>query len=148
MNIFVLDKNPIKAARYQCDKHVVKMILESAQLLCTAHHEHPRNPFPAKFYKPTHKNHPCARWVRRSFGNYTWLCLHALYLCDEYTYRYGKVHASKPIIDWCTCNIPDIPICSTGDFVLAMPEEYKTDDAVESYRNYYIKDKKKTCSIE
>ena len=65
MNIFVLDNDPFKAAEYQCDKHVVKMVLETAQLLCSAHETAP--------YKRTHYNHPCAIWTRSSLSNYMWL---------------------------------------------------------------------------
>ena len=133
MNIFFLDSNPRKIAQYHCDKHVVKMILETAQLLCGVHwvcgSEAP--------YKLSHKNHPCSKWAREGDKNYEYLCEIGLALCDEYTYRYGKTHKSEAIIEWCANNIPKIPSGSTTP-AMAMPDEYKVNSVVESYRNYYI----------
>ena len=134
MNIFVLDKNPEICAKYHCDKHVVKMILEGVQLLCGSHwttgSEAP--------YKLSHKNHPCSIWVRECVENYVWLCDLTMELCKEYTYRYGKTHKSQQVLEWCMTNIPNLP--ERGEitsFALAMPDEYKVDCPVESYRNYY-----------
>ena len=93
MNIFYLDSRPHVAAKDHCDKHVVKMILESAQMLCTAHRELDGD-VPDVFYKSTHKNHPSTIWARSKAGNYRWLYDLFVSLCDEYTYRYGKVHLS------------------------------------------------------
>ena len=73
MNIFYLDRDPHEAARLQCDKHVVKMILETAQLLSTAHNELDGGQIA---YKTTHKNHPSAVWARKSLDNYLWLYRH------------------------------------------------------------------------
>jgi len=90
MNIFYLSHDPVQAAKYQYNKHVVKMILETAQLLCTAHHELGTNiDIP---YKATHKNHPSAIWVRSSAEAYMWAYEHMLALGKEYTKRYGKEH--------------------------------------------------------
>lgn len=142
MNIFYLHKSPTIAAQHMCDKHVVKMILESAQLLCTAHHVCPSDAVrPEKFYKKTHTNHPCAIWTRNCIGNYKWLCDHAQSLLDEYTYRYGKTHASTSVISWCVSNIPDIPDGELTDIAQCMPDEYKSNDPVIAYRNYYNKAK-------
>jgi len=127
MNIFILDTNPVLAAQMQCDKHVVKMVLESAQILSTI------NGGP---YKPTHKNHPCVLWVSASPANYQWLSRHAIALCVEYTVRYGKRHKCQDII-------VDLAISDAYDndekvsFVQCMPDEYKGDDPVEAYRRYY-----------
>ncbi len=111
MNIFVLDTDPHTAAIQQLDKHVVKMILESAQMLCTAHHACPSDAErPEKFYKQAHLNHPSTIWVRTTTGNYEWMILHALALCEEYTHRYGKIHASHALIEWCADNVPAIPV--------------------------------------
>lgn len=145
MNIFALDNCPIRSAQYAVDKHVIKMILESAQLLCTVHHTCPNDniSYPAKFYKPTHRNHPCSIWVRESLANYKWLCAHAIALCDEYEYRYGKTHASLSVIEWCKENIPNIPDKELTPFKMAMPDKYKTDNAIYSYRIYYFYDKRK-----
>ena len=100
MNIFYLHDDPIYCAQMHCDKHVVKMILEYAQLLSTAHHEIDGTPS-IDCYKPTHKNHPSAIWARNSRNNYRWLWWLLYGLQDEYTYRYGKVHATqfKSIVD-------------------------------------------------
>lgn len=139
MNIFVLDKDPKTCAVYHNDKHVVKMILETAQLLCGVHWvEGGEAP-----YKLSHKNHPSAIWTRECIENYIWLCDLGLELCNEYTYRYGKRHKSQDIIEWCLLNVPNIP--EKGDitpFALAMPDECKVGDAVASYRVYYMVEKR------
>jgi len=138
MNIFVLDKDPFKAAQMQCDKHIVKMILETAQLLCSIF---PENTAP---YKRTHYNHPCSKWTRESYGNYAWLIHHGLALCDEYTYRYNKQHKCRDIILWCHYygRIEYFNSLELTPFSKCMPEECKNDDIVDSYRNYYITNKK------
>ena len=92
MNIFFIDPCPIKAAQMQCDKHVVKMVLESAQMLCAAHHVVEGGaPVP---YRLAHKNHPSTVWVRSNTKHYYWLYRHFHGLSEEYTKRYGKVHMS------------------------------------------------------
>ena len=138
MNIFYLDKSAVISAQYMCDKHVVKMILESAQLLCTAHHLCPTDAVrPEKFYKKTHYNHPSAVWARASADNYLWLTAHAKALLSEYTYRYDKQHASTSVIMWCSANIPDIPNGKLTEMPQCMPDEYKSKDSVVAYRRYY-----------
>lgn len=140
MNIFVLDKNPTIAAMEHCDKHVVKMIVETAQLLCGVHWVIGSK----AHYRLTHKNHPCSIWVRECIENYDWLCLLGVNLCYEYTYRYGKVHKTKEIIDWCMINRPNLPsLGSTTEFKLCMPDNYKSECVVSSYRAYYIGEKSK-----
>jgi hypothetical protein len=135
MNIFFLDTAPEKIAEYHCDKHVVKMILETAQLLCGAH----RVSGSDAPYKLSHKNHPCAVWSRQSAENYQYLCQIGIALCTEYTHRYGKQHKSGDVILWCSANIPDIPFnVGLTPPPLAMPDEYKVAGCpVSSYRNYY-----------
>jgi hypothetical protein len=143
MNIFVLDENPQVAAEMHNDKHVVKMILETAQLLCGVHHMTDQSSSDQVPYKLSHKNHPCAIWARQCVENYIWLCDLGLALCAEYTHRYGKRHKSQDIIEWCLINTPNIK--ENGDitpFALAMPDECKTISAVESYRQYYITHKR------
>lgn len=137
MNIFYLDRDPKSCASMHCDKHVVKMVLETAQLLCTTHWLTGSS---AK-YKSTHKNHPSAVWTRENIHNYRWLCQLGLELCYEYTNRYSKIHKSQSIIEWCTNNEPKLPDGVFTDPPLAMPDHCKTSDSVESYRNYYIKEK-------
>ena len=108
MNIFVLDRDVVKCAQFHNDKHVVKMILESAQLLCGVHHmtESPLDDIP---YRLSHKNHPCSIWARQNLSNYLWSCELGLELCKEYTHRYEKRHKSQDVIEWCLLNHPNIP---------------------------------------
>jgi hypothetical protein len=141
MNIFFLDEDVKKCAQYHVDKHVVKMILETAQLLCGVHHMtvhdtiHDTGQVP---YKLSHKNHPCSIWCRESLSNYLYLCELGLELCKEYTYRYGKRHKSQDVIEWCLINKPNIPDIEFTEPAKAMPDEYKVKSVVESYRNYYV----------
>lgn len=135
MNIFILDDSPAIAARMLCDKHVVKMILESAQLLCTVYGV-------GAPYKPTHKNHPCTKWVRESQQNYDWLCAHAHEMCAEYERRYKKIHKSKAVISFCSV-LSTLPNVGLTQFAQAMPDQYKNNSAVTAYRNYYIGEKSK-----
>lgn len=138
MNIFILDYNTKKTAEYHCDKHVVKMIVESAQLLCTAHHS--TGVSNDLLYKATHINHPCNVWVRNSASNYKWLSELSLYLLEEYKFRYDKEHRSSDILRWCNKHIPSIPDKGLTQFALAMPDDCKIgQDAVLSYRYYYVK---------
>lgn len=136
MNIFALHPNPRKAARWHVDKHVVKMLLETCQLLYTAHwvFAYPqlrqcRSPIAlAKFhtalsdpitmkkapvtqsrgktFRPAHVNHPCAIWVRQSLGNYRWLCALGVELAREFEYRFGHEHACKKHVLWLSANAP------------------------------------------
>jgi len=155
VNIFHLDKDPVRAAEYMCDRHVVKMILEYSQLLCTAHWvgwQHMLNP-PSNLkgkllkewlaeniplpefvpqYSMTHVNHPSAVWSRQCWGNYNWLVRHALALCSEYTRRYGRVMKSEAVIRWAGRYPPPVFDSTDTDnplamtpFATAMPEEYK-----------------------
>jgi hypothetical protein len=145
VNIFFLDWDVEKNAQYHCDKHVVKMILETAQLLCGVHHVtahdtvHDTAHVP---YKLSHKNHPCSIWARDSMSNYLYLCEIGLALCEEYTYRYGKRHKSQEVIEWCLMNKPQIQDIGFTTPPKAMPDEYKTEDVIESYRKYYLGAKK------
>jgi len=140
LNIFILDRNPKIAATMLCDKHVVKMIIETAQILCTV----------ARFrgymgapYKSTHKNHPCTKWTAESGANWDWLVEHGLEMCTEYTKRYGKTHKTQEVIEWCK-NIPTKPEGNKmTPFKVVMPDKYKCNDPVKSYRDYYIGEKQK-----
>ena len=138
MNIFFLSLDPDEAARLHCDKHVVKMILETAQLLYTAHWVY-ESPLPEGAYRKTHPNHPSARWVRESLANYTWLCRLGLALCTEYSFRYGKIHKTHTHLLWLSANPPE-PLVDVGWTLprLAMPEEYHHRDPVVAYRAYYV----------
>ena len=133
MNIFVLHKDPETAATMMCDKHIVKMILETAQMLCTvvASYGH------VTPYRSTHAKHPCTIWASQSRANWSWLIDHGMALCEEYTKRYGKIHKSQQVIEWCAMTHIDLPEGPRTPFVQAMPTQYKTDCAVEAYRAYY-----------
>ena len=139
MNIFILDYNPKKCAEYHANSHVVKMVLETSQILCGVHWvqggEAP--------YKLSHRNHPCSIWARESLSNYLYLCELGLELCKEYTYRYGKRHKSQDVIEWCLINKPNIADKEFTEPARAMPDEYKSNCVVESYRNYYMGEKSK-----
>jgi len=164
MNIFYLDHDVTKCAEMHVDKHVVKMILEYAQLLSTAHRvldgvelsglsESGRK---RKFwtlgdsrdytlYKATHINHPSAVWVRKSAQNYMWLAEMLEVLCGEYTYRYGKVHKVERdgLMQLLKNEFPkNLPIAPFTEPTPAMPDDVKIiGDSIKSYRNYYINNK-------
>ena len=159
MNIFVINKDPVIAAKEQCDRHVVKMIVESAQMLSTAHRmlDGIMERRPSKsgsmiqyykldddreglLYKACHFNHPSTIWTRESRANYIWLYEHFTALCDEYTHRYGNVHMSDMKLRHVLKRIPDnVPNSSLTPFKLAMGSnpECMLSDPVESYRSYY-----------
>lgn len=140
MNIFYLSHDTTECAQMHVDKHCVKMILEYAQLLSTAHRVLDDVNADSIFYKATHVNHPSAVWVRQSCENYFWLYDLLVDLCDEYTCRYGKIHK----VEWsgllselneAPLNIPDANFTQPTQ---AMPDEYKiADDSIQAYRDYY-----------
>ena len=143
MNIFVLDLEPKKCAVYHNDKHCIKQLLETAQLLCGVHHITEQaigQAIGQVPYKLSHKNHPCSIWARECLENYIWLCDLGMALAREYTHRYNKRHKSQAVIEWCYDNLPNLP--ELGDitpFALAMPDECKIPgDVVGSYRKYYV----------
>ena len=143
MNIFVLDRDVVKSAQAHVDRHIVKMPLETAQLLCTARQELTGDADTIP-YRKTHANHPCSVWARQSLANYTWLCNMGMELCKEYTYRYGKVHKCQAVIENCIENTPDPNVFTyleLTEFPQAMDDEYKLSDPVLAYRNYYNKAK-------
>lgn len=139
MNIFVLNIRPEKAAADLCDKHVVKMLLETAQMLCSPFEEG------VAPYKRAYYNHPCTAWVRQRQINYDWLLAHGQALCMEYTNRFKKVHKSEQVIQWCYENDEQLKLerspWEMTPFALAMPDKYKQECPVESYRAYYIGEK-------
>jgi hypothetical protein len=167
MNIFYLNHDTKKCAEMHVDKHCVKMILEYAQLLSTAHRvldgtecvglsatgrkkkswvlPDQRNNV---LYSATHINHPSAIWVRQSEQNYRWLFNLFCDLLNEYTYRYGKIHACERLVT--TLGRPPKNIDMDREFTQptpAMPEHYKVPgDSIQSYKNYYIGDKQRMFS--
>ena len=143
MNIFYLDGNYRKAAEMHCDKHCVKMILEYAQMLSSAHHLlDEENVISNDFYKVAHKNHPCTIWVRENAQHYLWLYSLFQYLSEEYTKRYGKIHASWRKLHKHLKHLPkNIKHTKWRTPPQCMPEYCKDNNVVEAYRNYYIKEK-------
>ena len=138
MNIFFLDKHPVIAAQMQCNKHVVKMVLETAQMLSTAARAQGHD----VGYKSAYPKHPMTLWVNQSADNFRWAWLHGMSLAKEYTNRYDKIHKSQAILEqlenYATgdeSHITEPPQC--------MPDQYKTDDYVTAYRDYYVGDKKR-----
>ncbi|NBP01797.1 MAG: hypothetical protein EBU90_16995 [Proteobacteria bacterium] len=164
MNIFYLHNDPKICAQYHADKHVVKMILETSQLLSTAHRildgvetvgktKTGRNAKRWKLpddreeilYSATHINHPSAVWVRQSQANYVWLQNLLVELCLEYTHRYGRVHKVQSsglsgALHMIPNNIDKVAVFTEP--TPAMPDDVKiSGDSIASYRNYYVKNK-------
>ena len=133
MNIFVLDRDQQIAAQMACDKHVVKMILETAQMLCTVVHAHGHD----APYRSTHKKHPCTLWAGKSRANWSWLVAYGLALCAEYTKRYGKVHKSQSVIEHCSKLKLSFSLSQLTPFAQAMPPQYKNECVVTAYQAYY-----------
>lgn len=157
MNFFFLDLNPETNAKYYYNKHVIKIILEVAQMLYCAHWtlKKNENDWPVDFepYKATHKNHPMTMWVRSSRENYDTMCRFGMALCKEYTHRYGKIHACEKHLKWLqehnqlgfrlerspnsTYAIHDNPQDCTP-LPLCMPKEFHFGSLLASYRLYYL----------
>ncbi len=168
MNVFFLDSCPVLAAQYQCDKHVVKMILETAQMLCTAHRvldgkqlvsdktnkplqqfDHPY--WHEELYKCAHINHPSTKWIRKTRGNYMWAYKHFMALCEEYTYRYGKIHESQRKLEHILCYLPeklgesdtltnlnDRDAIAINDDIQKVWDFKSANTVIEVYRRYYL----------
>ena len=163
MNIFYLHEDPAICAQSLFDVHVRKMILESAQLMCTAHRMLDghlvieRNKIGSKmkrwhfdesderetvFYKSTHFNHPSCIWTRASSGNYSWHYQYWLEMLKEYTHRYGKHHAAERLIPYLAEPPKNIPIGPFTQVTPAMDAEFIiSSDSIVNYRNYYLKSK-------
>jgi hypothetical protein len=137
VNIFILDSNIKRCAQYHCDKHVVKMILESAQILSTVLRLNDVD----YGYKVTHVNHPCTLWAGKSLSNWKWLRELASALNNEYRFRFKKEinHKSFDLIQSMPALI--IPDFGLTSFAQVMPEEYRHKDPVIAYRNYYAGEK-------
>lgn len=138
MNIFYLDHDQATCAKYHCDKHVVKMILETAQILCATHDRYGEHQ--DWMYKPTHVKHPCTLWAGDSVAHYDWLQKLGMELCYEYTRRYGKVHKTQAILE--QLKTPPIELIylyepTWDDPPRCMPDECKAPSALESYKIYY-----------
>ena len=145
MNIFYFDECPVKSAQAQPDKMLVKMPLETAQMLCTAHRVLDGDDYADRvgLYKEAYKNHPCTIWARSGVINYSWLYRHFIALGEEYKYRYGREHGSitklKDALQPHPENIDPNPVMTP--LAQAMPDEYKDDNPIVAYRNYVIHEK-------
>ena len=163
MNIFYLHKEPEVSAQLHCDKHVVKMIIEYAQMLSTAHRmvdgeqyyglskngrriarwRHPNSNLENVLYKASHINHPSAVWVRENAIQYQYMYDLFVALCDEYTYRYGKVHMTDSKLRDVLNNIPDnMPLGDWREPPQAMPDDVKSESSLDAYHKYYREYKK------
>jgi hypothetical protein len=161
MNRFVLHDHPMMAAQMHCDKHVVKMILEEAQMLSTAHRlldgkeytDQSANGRRIKrwfledrreqiLYKATHVKHPCTVWSMQSDSNYFWSVQLFEGLLKEYKYRYGKEHKTGELLETLKQKPKNIAIGTLIPFPQAMPDNCKRNDPVDGYRTYYIEHKK------
>ena len=138
MNIFVLDNDIEKCAQYHCDKHVVKMILESAQMLSAALRLNGIN----QGYQVTHKNHPCTKWTRESLSNWNWLQSLSTALNHEYKFRFDRQtnHKSYDLIK--NLPAPEIKDYGLTPFAQAMPSQYKNENPIAAYRDFYCGEKK------
>lgn len=144
MNIFYLARDPKVCAQYHCDKHCVKMILETAQILTAVHYYYGNGD--NMTYKLTHANHPCTVWAGLSRQNYSWLWRLGYELCEEYTIRYGKRHKCQDMFE----DVRQLEYSPWGMFDAGfwsppqcMPDEYKQNNTVSAYRAYYLGDKRR-----
>lgn len=136
MNIFFLDRDPTRAAACHSDVHIVKMPLETAQMLCTVLHQCGL----AVPYRPVQRKHPCVLWAAASLQHYRWLKHFGLVLCAEYQYRSGRRHACQDVIEGLS-EQPPFPDRGWIDPPQAMPDAYKRPDVVDAYRAYYAGEK-------
>jgi len=159
MNLFILSLCVRECSEFMFDKHIVKIILEAVQMLCTAKHvlepdDVDRTDATVKLYKMAHKNHPVSIWVRSSLENYMWTISLVEAMHEEWRFRYNhpakKEHKSFAVAMYLKQNAPSadkFPQTGLTRFALAMPNEYKTDDPIESYRKYYqSKEKQRLAS--
>ena len=162
MNIFYLHKTPTVSVKMHCDKHVVKMVIEYAQLLSTAHRmldgtqwtdassgrrikrwRLDNSNMDGVLYKASHINHPSAIWVRQNNSQYQYMYNMFTNLCDEYTYRYGKIHMTDSKLRELLVDSPkNIPIGSFQEPPQCMPDNCKQDSTVDAYKLYYVEEKK------
>lgn len=136
MNIFVTNECPIKSAQDHNSVHLCKMTVEICQLLSTAHFELDGQ---IVGYKPTHRNHPSAIWVRQTSGNYQWAYEHFKALLAEYTFRTGKVHKSSELLIDLAKQPSKIEIAERTSFAMAMPESFQKlgiFDQTKAYQSY------------
>jgi hypothetical protein len=151
MNLFILSMCVKECAEYMFDKHIYKIILEAVQMLCTAKQllepEYENN---IKLYKMCHKNHPVTIWIRTSLDNYMWTISLVESMHEEWKYRYNhpteKMHSSFLVAMYLKEHAPPVsafPQSGLTKFALAMPDKYKVEDPIQSYRNYYRGEEKR-----
>jgi len=149
MNLFILSLIQREIARFMMDKHVSKILLEAVQMLCSAKRILDPDDTHVCLYKLAHKNHPVTKWCRLSKANFIWTLDLVDELHEEWKFRYGhpesKVHKSYLVALYLREHMPNDDAFEESrltPFALAMPDQYKTDDPVESYRNYYMSEEK------
>lgn len=146
MNIFILDQDKKKCAQYHCDKHIVKMPLELAQMVSYIHHDkmfYQTTPIDVMGFSKTHYKHPCSIWLRDSLSNLIYGCELGIELINEYRFRYetDKHQRSLDVFIGTLNNLPKMEDKGLTPFAQAMPTEYKSNDAIKSYRDYYKHEK-------
>ena len=143
MNIFGIDTDTTSCATYHTDRHIVKMPLETAQMVSFVYYHKDlwdgEVPNLLMNFSAGHDKHPCSLWLRESLVNFLWTCEFGIKLIEEYRFRYDsqKHERCKMIFEWSLDNLPNLPVAEFTPFAKAMPEEYKVDCSIESYRNYY-----------
>lgn len=134
MQIFILDEDPYISASYLCDKHIVCMPKEAAQMLSTSVLHYGGN----SPYKKVSANHPCTLWAKQTSSNWLWLKTYGIAMAKEYTNRYHKEHKCQAIMEDLICNVPEGPLTP---FAQVMPGIYKRPKAVDAYRALYLGEK-------
>jgi len=146
MQIFILHKDVNINAQFYVDKHVVKILTELCQIISTVYRKNvPDSWIPDFIFKSTHEKHPCVLWCGKNISNFCYCIELAEALYNEYQYRYNKPEKhtrAKQIINYFKMVIPSLPCEPISPFAQAIPEQYKSDDAIESYREYYRKEKR------
>lgn len=143
MNIFGIDTDTTSCATYHTDIHTIKMSIETAQMVSFVYYHKDlwdgEVPNLLMKFSAGHDKHPCSLWLRENLVNFLWSCEFGIKLIEEYRYRYDstKHERCKMIFEWALDNLPNLPIAEFSPFAKAMPEEYKVDCSIESYRNYY-----------
>jgi hypothetical protein len=164
MNIFYLNTDTKECAKQHLDKHVVKMILEYAQLLSTAHRLLDGTEYEGRtvsgtrkamrwllnderetgLYMASHMKHPSGIWCRETSENYNWLYSLWRDLMREYTFRYGKHHVAEKLIPYLDNMPTNIKSGQITPMPQCMPDQYKVPgNSIQAYHNYYIGDKQR-----
>ena len=147
MQIFYVHSDPQIAAESLCDKHCNKQIIESAQMLANAYASEELKLAPktkkGEYRKYSYLHHPCSKWVLQSLENWQWLLTHGLALVKEKYLRTKKLHYTSVFLEWCDDNTPNLPSIGMTSPSMAIPEHLQNPNIMESYREYYKKDKLK-----